>query len=497
MTMRTLRPGWFLTLVSSLAALATSAAVAPPAGAQDAEAVDATPFLGTEWYGVYFQGKKAGFAKATLEKGTHEGQSTVESRFEMTARLAAGGQRIEMKMTQGLAYAAEVPQRLLRFSMSQQQGPMVVERTGVRSGDSLVVKTVTGGRAGPEQTVPLPKESLRDEISDMLLVASAPAVGTKREATDFDLEDLTENTDVTEVLAVEETIADGVPAKVYTVRLTDGKTGDRVEAKALGNGRLLQLTFGGILEVRLEPEALAKNIEYSGDLFTSGLARPDKPLGEPGRVKTLVLRLRGAEGVEIVPDGRQIVTREKDGATVVAVRRGPPRESLVKATPEELSEARKPTLEHPSDHPEIREAAAKAVGSAKTDAEKAAALVRFVSDYVVDAMSLTEITALDVLHAKKGDCSEHTALFVALAPAAGLAARPVSGWMYGGDQLRAFGGHAWAEVVLDGRWVAVDPTWTQTEVDATHVRLGVRDQAEAMLRLHGKVKIEVVSVERD
>ncbi|MCI0341991.1 MAG: transglutaminase-like domain-containing protein, partial [Planctomycetales bacterium] len=303
--------------------------------------------------------------------------------------------------------------------------------------------------------------------------------------------------DVTEVLAVEETVADGVTAKVYSLRLTDGKTGDRMEAKALGNGRLLQMTFGGLIEIRLEPEALAKNIEYSGDLFTSGLARPDKKLGEPGRVKSLVLRLHGADEVPFVSDGRQTAVRERDGALLLSIRRAPPREALAKATPEEIAEARRPTLQHPCDHPEIREAAARAVGGARTDAEKAEALVRFVSSYVEDALSLVEITALDVLHTRRGDCSEHTVLFVALARAAGLAAREVSGWMYGGDALRAFGGHAWAEVVLDGRWVALDPTWTQTEVDATHVRLGVKDQAEAMIRLHGKVRIEVVAVETD
>ena len=199
---------------------------------------------------------------------------------------------------------------------------------------------------------------------------------------------------------------------------------------------------------------------------------------------------------EIVSNGRQTVTRGADGALVVTIRRAPPAETLDVATDEDVASARKPTSEFPSDHPEMMAAAKKAVAGATTDAEKTRLLVTFVDGYVANEMSLASITALDVLRSKKGDCSEHTALFVALARAAGLAARPVSGLMYGGDALGAFGGHAWAEVALDGRWVAVDPTWNQIAVDATHIRLGVDSQAETMMKLYGKVKLEVLEIQR-
>ncbi len=42
--------------------------------------------------------------------------------------------------------------------------------------------------------------------------------------------------------------------------------------------------------------------------------------------------------------------------------------------------------------------------------------------------------------------------------------------VYAGDTLRAFSPHAWNEVVIDGLWVPVDPTWGQTTIDATHLR---------------------------
>ncbi|MCI0343563.1 MAG: hypothetical protein L0216_20855, partial [Planctomycetales bacterium] len=142
--------------LACLAALAPAAVAAPH---QDVAAADPTPFLGTEWYGAYIQGKKAGFAQMTLRKAEHEGRPSVEVVFEGTFRLTAGGSRIEMKMAQRQVYAAGAPQHLLAFSMRQSQGPMRVERSGERRGEELVVKSAENGRAMPEQTVPAPRET--------------------------------------------------------------------------------------------------------------------------------------------------------------------------------------------------------------------------------------------------------------------------------------------------------------------------------------------------
>jgi len=72
-----------------------------------------------------------------------------------------------------------------------------------------------------------------------------------------------------------------------------------------------------------------------------------------------------------------------------------------------------------------------------------------------------------VLEARSGGVNEHVLLFVGLAEANGLPARPVSGVVAveGG-----FYAHAWAEVWL-GEWVPVDPTLGQMPADVAHLRL--------------------------
>ena len=100
-------------------------------------------------------------------------------------------------------------------------------------------------------------------------------------------------------------------------------------------------------------------------------------------------------------------------------------------------------------------------------------------------------SAVQVLETLKGDCNEHTVLFVAMARALGLPARTAVGLVYVNG---AFFYHAWPEVWLD-EWVAVDPTFGQFPADASHIRFvigGLAQQVE-IVRLIGNLDIEVLS----
>ncbi len=97
------------------------------------------------------------------------------------------------------------------------------------------------------------------------------------------------------------------------------------------------------------------------------------------------------------------------------------------------------------------------------------------------------------METRRGDCNEHTVLFVALARAAGLPARTAAGLVYvnGG-----FYYHAWPEVYLNG-WVAVDPTFGQMPADAAHLRFtigGLARQVE-LIRLIGRLQLNVLPTE--
>ena len=96
---------------------------------------------------------------------------------------------------------------------------------------------------------------------------------------------------------------------------------------------------------------------------------------------------------------------------------------------------------------------------------------------------------------KKGDCKSYALMFNTLARAAGVPAREVSGLLYVGDDFKAFGGHAWNEVVLGGVWVPVDASMGETEIDAAHLCFGTEHHAtKNLLNTLGKLSFRVVEV---
>lgn len=65
--------------------------------------------------------------------------------------------------------------------------------------------------------------------------------------------------------------------------------------------------------------------------------------------------------------------------------------------------------------------------------------------------------ALHGLTQRNGDCTEYSALAVALARAIGLPARMVNGYVMPEDgRLGAYDFHAWAEIRVDDRWLIID-----------------------------------------
>ena len=101
-----------------------------------------------------------------------------------------------------------------------------------------------------------------------------------------------------------------------------------------------------------------------------------------------------------------------------------------------------------------------------------------------------------------GDCTEHSVLLAALCRAAGIATKTVVGVVYV-DSLGGFGFHMWNEVYVNRRWVAVDATFRQSEVDATHIKLGEASLASVapyesfftVVRVFNKLTIEPLETE--
>ena len=153
------------------------------------------------------------------------------------------------------------------------------------------------------------------------------------------------------------------------------------------------------------------------------------------------------------------------------------------------------TLTLPVHHPEIQQRAREVVGDATDRLEAVQRLVNHVFITVKKEPSVGVPNGLQVLRSGRGDCNEHTALFVSLARAAGIPSRIAAGLVYS-DRVGprgAFYYHAWPEVQLGGayEWVPVDPTFGQVPADATHLKLveGDLDRQVQILGMVGRLRL--------
>lgn len=139
---------------------------------------------------------------------------------------------------------------------------------------------------------------------------------------------------------------------------------------------------------------------------------------------------------------------------------------------------------------EIVALAVRIAGSERDPRIVAERINRWVYDSLAKEITISVPSALQVLRTRRGDCNEHTQLYVALARAAGIPARVATGLAYVNGK---FYYHAWPEIRLRD-WVAVDPTFGQFPADAAHLRFvrgGLARQGE-LLRLIGNLRLEVL-----
>ncbi|MFQ5537217.1 MAG: transglutaminase family protein [Gemmatimonadota bacterium] len=160
----------------------------------------------------------------------------------------------------------------------------------------------------------------------------------------------------------------------------------------------------------------------------------------------------------------------------------------------DLNEALEPEPLIQSDDPRIvdlaRQITAKRSEWRQDPKRVARQLTTAVYNLLDKSITFSVPSAIQVLETRRGDCNEHTVLYVALARALGLPARTAVGLVYVNG---AFFYHAWPEVWL-GEWVAVDPTFGQVPADASHLRFivgGLAQQVE-ILRLIGNLQIDVI-----
>lgn len=442
-----------------------------------------------QWRGVYYRGEKIGFTVAqTLP--TEDGYELQEDgRLQMSLLGATTPAAIRTTARVDRAFAL----KSFDFSLDPGTGPVRV--SGTLDGLTLTLSIASSGHTRTETRTLTEPPALMLSLARRLASEGLKA-GARHRWMMFDPATMRNEPVLLTVGGREVVYASDRPLPAFRVELSFG--GLQTTAWVTDTGEVVREESPlGLLTVAESSDravALAVPRRVQLDLLEASAVVPRSKyrIEEPRDVKRLRLRLEDADlsDPELQGAGQKV---DGDIVEIVDTRDLPsePGRPDLSAflSPEPLLE---------SDAPEIIAEATRVVTGLTDNRAKAERLTRHVNALLEKKPTVSIPSALEVLRTGVGDCNEHTALFVALARAAGIPARISVGLV---AVRNAFYYHAWPEVYLDegsrGRWLPVDPTFNQFPADATHLRLarGGLDKQVAILPLIGRVKMTILDLE--
>jgi len=424
----------------------------------------------THWYGLYLLGQKVGYARARTLATQVEGRDAVESQMDMRMKIVSLGQKQDVKVGQYRIYfrTGELHRLISRFTTDVTQ----MDMDGVVRDGKLHV-TSRMGRLTDTKELPAPKETLRDMVAADRLVGPDAKIGDSVTMSQFDLTMMKDMECTLTLKERKKIVFGGVETPIHVIATHVPAQGVTLDSYVDAEGTPLEMSMGDSIVLRLETEKEAKNVTYSSDIVRMGCVLLDPHPKGVAKMRAATFRFQGIEDDALCIDGvRQTWTKGNDGSRTVVVSVAAvdaAKAATLPIPPKDFQEELSPTLFIQSRDARVQKLAKELIG-AETNAWEAARKIRaWVDVNIQDVGTAAMSNAVETLDSKKGDCTEHTVLFVALARAAGIPARECAG-LTAIDGGKGFYYHAWPEVWV-GQWVAMDPTLGQDVADATHIAL--------------------------
>ncbi len=435
---------------------------------------------GNEWFGIYQQGRKIGYAHVRMVPEADTYHLYEES--ELDILVLGTVQRVRTVIN---SYTTKnFLLKYFDFTMRSDVTSMTIKGAVVKN--RLVLDIMTGGETRKER-VPLTEPPYLSPNIKPAMVLLGLEPGKRFRFSLFNPATMSSADAFVTVEAKEHIKIGDEEQAVY--RLRENFQGMEAVSWITESGETIKEESALGYVLLRETETEAKKLDKAGpaiDIIALTMI-PSDPIERSPEVAYLTARLRNAslDGYEL-DGGRQTA----DGDNVTIRTAGTAAAYRLPYAGKEYTDYLKPNPLIQSDDKRIRSQARSVIGG-EMDAKEAA---RKLNDWVYTAIRKQPVvsipSALEVLEQRVGDCNEHTTLYAALARSVGIPTRIAVGIVY---MENGFYYHAWPEVWLN-EWVAVDPTLNQFPADATHIRFitGSLDRQSEILRLVGKLKVEVV-----
>jgi hypothetical protein len=431
---------------------------------------------------VLVGGKKMGHVKNTRETDGKVVTTTQETVLSVNRM----GMMITVKVVET---AVETPEgKPQAFKSVQDMGIMSQTIEGKIDADGKVHVTTTAAGQKKTSTETWPEGAVLSEGLRLLALNKGIKDGTKYQAKAYMLSMLR---------AVEADVAIGAMKDVdllgRVVRLTEVKTiltaptGKIESTSYVDQDADAQKVIAPMMGMQMEMVACTKDVALSPsdpvDFFDKVVAASPTPLEGVASARAITYRIQPAgkkTDLSFVTSPSQQVERATDGNSVVTVSpvkipRGD--KFPYKGDDADALKALKPTRFLECDDNEVRDLATKAIGKAADTAEAASKVQTFVGRYInKKTLSVGYATALETVHSREGDCTEHAVLAAAMCRSAGIPAQVVTGLAYVkklGARGDVFVPHAWFRVMAGGKWIDYDAALKS--YDAGHIALSAGD----------------------
>ncbi len=460
------------------------------------------------WDAIYLSGSKIGYVHTFVEKVHHKGKEYQRVRIHIEQRLKRDKDISVVNLEYG--------------TIETLDGEVLRLDTRTLAGDGKDIRAhgdVIGGKmkfileSGERQELVIPwSHEVRGPYAPEQSMAKNPMHEHERRDLRMFMVELNKICDVTLTSGGIEPVilGDGSTRPLLRVDQTthvDGKQRPEFDATLWvdSSGQVLkgeQDLLGGIVMYRTTKEAaMSSGGPIQFDLIKNTVIKIGRVLQDPEQTRQVKYRItlkNGDPKATIPTDSRQTVELEGIGNDAILQVKtvGPLDGQPGPATVD--SQYLKPNVLITSADSRVISLSQQATRGAVDPWEKARRINHWVFEHIRDKnFGVAFAAANEVARNLTGDCTEHAVLAAAMCRAAGIPSRVVVGLVYV-ERLKGFGYHMWYEIHTNERWVALDPTFDQSSVDAVHIKIaessleGVApfEVFTPILRVAGKLEIE-------
>jgi hypothetical protein len=437
----------------------------------------------TEYFAVFMEGKKVGYAIQSRVADSDK----VTTSDELSLTLNRAG--ISIGLTVNTKIVETPDGKPLSFDCIQDMGLMKVEVSGTIQPDGKLA--LINRSAGTEQksVVEWPSGALMAEGLRLLEEEKGLQEGTEYSYRMFD---------PTMARALDAKISVGTREQVdllgRVVTLTEVTTvlsmpgmGEMSSKSYIDEELNLQKSVSPVMGFTMELMACSKEFALGKndvlELVDKMFIDSPVPLDDLGSTVSVAYHLEPLLDAKLAipPNDNQHIEKFDDGKLILTVR---PIAATAGVTfpytgdNEAALKALEPTQFVQSDQKVIIDLARRAVGGTKDAAVAVSKIEAFVADYVDDKnLSVGYASAVEVAESRQGDCTEHAVLAAALCRAVGIPSQVVSGLAYVEEWrtvVNGFGGHAWTQAYVGDKWIGLDAAFRGTGrggYDAGHIAL--------------------------